>query len=251
MGKLVKITEENGILLIGINRASKKNCVNHETARELVTAFEKFNNTDDLKCAILYGEGGTFCAGYDLEEVSTGGFTKIESEFLEKYRYMGPSIMPIKKPLIAAIEGYAVAGGLELSLMADLRVCSKSSKMGVFCRRVGVPLIDGGTVRLPRVVGLGRALDLILTGREIGAIEAKEWGLVNRVAEDGKALDEAIKLAELIRSHPELCMLADRESTYHSLDHSTQDAFDFEFQSVKVLPDSIKGAKNFIKKSKL
>lgn len=158
--------------------------------------------------------------------------------------------MKLQKPLIAAIEGYAVAGGLELSLMADLRVASPSAKLGVFCRRVGVPLIDGGTVRLPRVVGLGRALDLILTGREIGAEEALQWGLVNRVAEEGKTVEDAVKLAKLVASHPEACMLTDRESTYYSLDHTEEESFAHEFNSTKVLAESIKGAQKFIKSQK-
>ena len=158
--------------------------------------------------------------------------------------------MKIKKPLIAAIEGYAVAGGLELSLMADLRVASPSAKFGVFCRRVGVPLIDGGTVRLPRVVGLGRALDMILTGREVGTQEAFQWGLVNRIADEGKTVEEAIKLGKLIASHPEMCMLTDRESTYYSLDHTEEESFANEFESTKVRAESIKGAEKFMKEQK-
>uniref|UniRef100_A0A1I7THL5 Enoyl-CoA hydratase n=1 Tax=Caenorhabditis tropicalis TaxID=1561998 RepID=A0A1I7THL5_9PELO len=208
-----------------------------------------------MKTAVLYGEGGTFCAGYDLESVSKAEHQSVSEDFFDKYRYMGPSIMKLRKPLIAAIEGYAVAGGLELSLMADLRISSPSAKFGVFCRRVGVPLIDGGTVRLPRVIGLGRALDMILTGREVDAGEALQWGLVNRIADEGKVIDEAVMLGKLIASHPEMCMLADRDSTYYSLDHTEEESFANEFESCKVLAESIKGAKKFVedkkKKSKL
>ncbi|EGT32126.1 CBN-ECH-3 protein [Caenorhabditis brenneri] len=246
--QLVKTRKDGPVFLIGINRPAKKNCVNHATALQLIDAFEKFNEDISLKTAVLYGEGGTFCAGYDLESVSKAEHQTVADDFFDKYRYMGPSIMKIKKPLIAAIEGYAVAGGLELSLMADLRVSSPTAKLGVFCRRVGVPLIDGGTVRLPRVIGLGRALDMILTGREVGAQEALQWGLVNRIAED--AVEEAVKLGKLIASHPELCMLADRESTYYSLDHTEDESFAFEFENTKVLAESIKGAQKFVKEQK-
>ncbi|EFO87643.1 CRE-ECH-3 protein [Caenorhabditis remanei] len=245
------ITRQDGpVFLIGINRANKKNCVNHATALQLIDVFEKFNEDPTLKTAVLYGEGGTFCAGYDLESVSKAEHQNVADDFFDKNRYMGPTIMKIKKPLIAAIEGYAVAGGLELSLMADLRVASTSAKFGVFCRRVGVPLIDGGTVRLPRVVGLGRALDMILTGREVGTQEAFQWGLVNRIADEGKTVEEAIKLGKLIASHPEMCMLTDRESTYYSLDHTEEESFANEFESTKVLAESIKGAQKFMKEQK-
>ncbi|CCD71172.1 Enoyl-CoA hydratase [Caenorhabditis elegans] len=248
--QFVKTRQDGPVFLIGINRANKKNCVNHATALQLIDAFEKFNEDSTMKTAVLYGEGGTFCAGYDLESVSKAEHQEVSEDFCDKYRYMGPSIMKIKKPLIAAIEGFAVAGGLELSLMADLRVSSPSAKFGVFCRRVGVPLIDGGTVRLPRVIGLGRALDMILTGREVGAQEALQWGLVNRISDEGKAVEEAVKLGKLIASHPEICMLADRESTYYSLEHTEHESFEYEFGSTKVLAESIKGAQQFMEKQK-
>uniref|UniRef100_A0A1I7XF44 Enoyl-CoA hydratase n=1 Tax=Heterorhabditis bacteriophora TaxID=37862 RepID=A0A1I7XF44_HETBA len=150
--------------------------------------------------------------------------------------------MKLKKPLIASIEGYAVAGGLELALMADLRVAARSAIFGVFCRRVGVPLIDGGTVRLPRIIGISRALDLILTGRAITANEAYQWGLVNRIVDDGEALSTATLLAKEIISHPYSCMIADRNSLLHSYDCSTNEAFNFEFNSTTVLNESIKVA---------
>ncbi|TKR64236.1 hypothetical protein L596_024806 [Steinernema carpocapsae] len=157
--KLVNVTPRDSVLLIGINRAKKKNCVSHETAKQLISAFERFEESKDYKVAVLYGEGGTFCAGYDLSEVSKGEFPP--EKFLEKYRPMGPSMMQFSKPVIGAIEGHAVAGGFELSLMCDLRVVAKSAKFGVFCRRHGVPLIDGGTVRLPKLIGMSRAMDMM------------------------------------------------------------------------------------------
>uniref|UniRef100_A0A8R1HSK3 Uncharacterized protein n=1 Tax=Caenorhabditis japonica TaxID=281687 RepID=A0A8R1HSK3_CAEJA len=248
--QLVNTRCDGPVFLIGINRPEKKNCVNHATALQLIDAFERFNEDSAMKTAVLYGEGGTFCAGYDLEAVSKAEHQVVEPSFFDNYRYMGPSILKLKKPLIAAIEGYAVAGGLELSLMADLRVAASSAKMGVFCRKVGVPLIDGGTVRLPRVIGLGRALDLILTGREIRAEEAMQWGLVNRIAKDGEVLNEAVELAKLIASHPEACMLADRESTYYSLDHTEDESFAHEFESIRVLAESVKGAQKFVQSKK-
>ncbi|WKY07215.1 hypothetical protein Q1695_006996 [Nippostrongylus brasiliensis] len=153
---LVNTRLDGEILLISINRPEKRNCVNHATAIELVKAFERFNRDPAVKIGILYGEGGNFCAGYDLSEISQLENAVTDDRFPNEYRYLGPSIIPLDKPLIVAVEGYAVAGGLELSLMADIRVCSRSAKFGVFCRRHGVPLIDGGTVRLPRIVGLGR-----------------------------------------------------------------------------------------------
>ncbi|TKR64237.1 hypothetical protein L596_024807 [Steinernema carpocapsae] len=163
----VNVTPYGEILLIGINRPKKRNCVNHETAKQLVSAFERFENYKEFKVAILYGEGGTFCAGYDLNQVAKGQFPP--KEFLDKYRFMGPSLMRFSKPIIGAIEGYAVSCGLEISLMCDLRVVAKSAKFGIFCRRLGCPLLDGGTVRLPKLIGMSRAMDMILTGREVDA----------------------------------------------------------------------------------
>ncbi|PAV83463.1 hypothetical protein WR25_12340 [Diploscapter pachys] len=239
--KLVNVLFEDGILFISINRPEKRNCVNHLTALQLIKAFERLNDDEQVKIGIFYGEGNTFCAGYDLSEVSEskGKIDVIPHEFFQKYRYMGPSIMEIRKPLIVAIEGHAVAGGLEMSLLGDLRVAASDAILGVYCRRVGVPLLDGGTVRLPKVVGVGRALDMVLTGRGVPANEALQWGLVNRVVQPGKALEEATKLARLITSHPYSCMLADRDSLFKSLDLTTDEAFKYEFQSLRVLPEAI------------
>ncbi|GMT04863.1 hypothetical protein PENTCL1PPCAC_27037, partial [Pristionchus entomophagus] len=246
--QLVKSRLEDGIFVITINNPTRNNCVGHPTAKALVDAFEQFEADDNAKVAVLHGEGSNFCCGYDLKEVSEGGFVNADEQFLAKYRYMGPTAMALRKPLIAAVEGYAVAGGLEMSLLADLRVASSSARFGVFCRRVGVPLIDGGTVRLPKVIGLGGALDLILTGREVNAEEALSIGLVNRVVEKGKALEESIKLAKLIASHPNQCMLVDRTSVYNSLSTpNLKDALDFEYtEGVSVLNESIQGALKFM-----
>ncbi|CAI4225474.1 unnamed protein product [Auanema sp. JU1783] len=244
---LVRAQLKDKIMLISINRPTKNNAVNHDTACQLIRAFEDFNENKEAKIAILYGQGSNFCAGYDLKDVSEG---KIETEknFLPKYRYMGPTSMKLKKPLIAAIEGYAVAGGLELSLMADIRIASKTSKFGVFCRRVGVPLIDGGTVRLQRIVGQGRALEMILTGRAVEAEEALLWGLVNRVVEKDEALNYSIELAKEIISHPYDCMIADRNSVFYAQENGFEESMINELKSVSVLDKAVRGAIQFVNK---
>uniref|UniRef100_A0A6I8NDY5 Bone morphotic protein 6 n=1 Tax=Ornithorhynchus anatinus TaxID=9258 RepID=A0A6I8NDY5_ORNAN len=182
------VTKVQGtILTIGINRPEVRNAVNQETAQQLLQAFTAFEENSSLTVAVLHGLGGNFCAGYDLKELAHNSTTlKLEQDVTRGPGPMGPSRMQFSKPVIAAVSGYAVAGGLELSLLADLRVVEQSAVLGVFCRRFGVPLIDGGTVRLPRLIGLSRALDLILTGRPIGASEAYEFGLANRVVPDGQ-----------------------------------------------------------------
>lgn len=204
----------DSICTITMNRPDRRNAVDGPMAAELKEAFDLFEADDDLEVAVLTGAGGTFCAGADLTAVNdparrheldpTGGGSGP----------MGPSRMELSKPLIAAIPGYAVAGGLELALLADLRVVEEDATLGVFCRRWGVPLIDGGTVRLPRIVGMGRALDLILTGRPVGAHEAMQMGLANRVVPIGESLVAAQKLAAQIAAFPQACMLADRASAY-------------------------------------
>ncbi|GMS96936.1 hypothetical protein PENTCL1PPCAC_19111, partial [Pristionchus entomophagus] len=254
MRQLVKTRLVDGIFIITINNADRNNCVGHPTAKALVEACKRFETDDTAKVAILQGEGANFCCGYDLKEVSEGAFANHDSQSLpENFRPMGPSAMALRKPLIAAVEGYAVAGGLELSLLADVRVASSSARFGVFCRRVGVPLLDGGTVRLPKVIGVGRALDLILTGREVSAEEALSIGLANRVVEKGKALEGAITMAKLIASHPNACMLVDRTSVYNSLSSPTmKDALDFEYsEGVSVLAESIQGAGKFMTRERV
>jgi len=209
----VAVEKEGVVTIVSIDRfAEARNAVDPETAELLREAFFAFDRDDGQSVAILTGRGGTFCAGYDLKVAATG--TRRPAFDPEAPGPMGPTRHLLTKPVIAAVEGYAVAGGLELALWCDLRVASETAKFGVFCRRWGVPLIDGGTVRLPRLIGQSRALDMILTGREVGAREAFEWGLANRLAPEGRALDEARALAEVIARFPQLCMRSDRRSSY-------------------------------------
>jgi enoyl-CoA hydratase len=213
-------------LVVAINRPEVRNAVNGAVASALAAAFRRFEEDDHAKVAVLAGEGGTFCAGADLRAIGTRDANRVTSEGDGP---MGPTRMTLSKPVIAAIDGYAVAGGLELALWCDLRVMEEDATLGVFCRRWGVPLIDGGTVRLPRIVGVGRALDLILTGRAVGATEALAMGLVNRVVERGQVRAAALDLAEEIASFPEVCMRQDRLSTYEGLGRLESDAMANEF----------------------
>ncbi|XP_041817343.1 probable enoyl-CoA hydratase echA8 isoform X1 [Chelmon rostratus] len=216
-GQTVVTVRRGSVVTVGINRPEVRNAVNQETARRLLEDLEAFDSDPDLNVAVLHGKGGNFCAGYDLKELANHTASlKLEQDVTKGPGPLGPSRLELSKPLIAAVSGFAVAGGLELALLADLRVVEESAIMGVFCRRFGVPLIDGGTVRLPRLIGLSRALDLILTGRPIGAQEALAYGLANRVVPDGQALQEALQLAEQISSFPQQCLRADRSSAMHS-----------------------------------
>ncbi|XP_070709330.1 enoyl-CoA hydratase EchA19 [Pempheris klunzingeri] len=212
------VTERRGsVVTVVINRPEVRNAVNQETARRLLQELEAFDSDPGLNVAVLHGKGGNFCAGYDLKELANHTASlKLEQDVTKGPGPMGPSRLELSKPLIAAVSGFAVAGGLELALLADLRVVEESTVMGVFCRRFGVPLIDGGTVRLPRLIGLSRALDLILTGRPIGAQEALSYGLANRVVPDGQALQAALQLAEQISAFPQRCLQADRSSAIYS-----------------------------------
>ena len=205
---------DGAICTIRLNRPEKRNAVDGETAAQLRFAFERFEADDALRVAILTGNGGHFCAGADLTALNDPAARNELDPAGGRNAPMGPTRMALAKPLIAAVNGYAVAGGLELALLADLRVADADATLGVFCRRWGVPLIDGGTVRLPRIVGMARALDLILTGRPVGAPEALAMGLVNRVTAPGGALAEAQALARQIAAFPQRCMLADRSSAY-------------------------------------
>ncbi|XP_075684558.1 enoyl-CoA hydratase EchA19-like isoform X3 [Rhinoderma darwinii] len=250
-GNMNVITERHGtILTIGINRPNARNAVNPETASQLVQAFNEFEKDPSLTSAVLHGLGGNFCAGFDLKEIANNTTSlKIEPDVTSGPGPMGPSRMQFSKPVIAAVSGYCVAGGLELSLLADMRVVEKSATFGVFCRRFGVPLIDGGTVRLPQLIGLSRALDLILTGRPVNAQEAYEFGLANRVVPDGQGLQSAIKLAEQISAFPQKCMRSDRVSAYYSTFDATSftDAMQFEFNhgSEVLAEESVAGASRF------
>lgn len=214
----VSTHEHEGVLTICIERAEVRNCVDRATAEALREAFHRFERSERLRVAVLTGAGGNFCAGADLSAVGDRDRrNEVDPEGLGDGP-MGPSRMALSKPLIAAVEGFAVAGGLELALLADIRVAGAGSTFGVFCRRWGVPLIDGGTVRLPRVVGRGRALDMILTGRAVGADEAHAMGLVNYLVPAGDALERAQQLAAQIAAFPNACMLVDRASLYRGED---------------------------------
>ncbi len=209
---------DDAICVVTIDRPARRNAVDGATAAALRAAFERFESDDALRVAILTGAGGHFCGGADLTAI---GDPARRNEFDTDgggSGPMGPTRMALSKPSIAAVEGYAVAGGLELALLADLRVAAEDAVFGVFCRRWGVPLIDGGTVRLPRLIGMGRALDLILTGRAVAAREAEAMGLVNRVVAAGDALTTALDLARAIAAFPQRCMLADRRSAYEQWD---------------------------------
>jgi enoyl-CoA hydratase len=223
----VAVEKEGAVTVVSIDRfAEARNAVDPETAILLREAFHAFEDDIDQSVAILTGRGGSFCAGFDLKVAAERAGSAIHDP--EGPGPMGPTRHAMSKPVIAAIEGYAVAGGLELALWCDMRVASQSAKFGVFCRRWGVPLIDGGTVRLPRLIGQSRALDMILTGREVGAREAFDWGLANRLVPEGQALDEAKKLAELLIKFPQACLRSDRRSAYEQWDLAFTDALENE-----------------------
>jgi enoyl-CoA hydratase len=209
-----------------LNRTDVRNAVDHDTAEALAQAFREFDEDDKALAGVLYGEGGTFCAGADLKAIASGKHNRTE---VEGDGPMGPSRMLLSKPVIAAISGFAVAGGLELALWCDLRVMEEDAIVGVFCRRWGIPLIDGGTVRLPRLIGLSRALDLILTGRPVGSAEALSIGLANRVVPNGTARQAAESLARDLAQFPQICLRGDRRSAYEQFDLSLDDALANEF----------------------
>jgi enoyl-CoA hydratase len=223
----VRVERDGPITTIVIHRPAARNAVDRATAEALADAFRAFDADADASVAVLYGDGGTFCAGADLKAIARGEPNRVAPDGDAP---MGPTRFELGKPVIAAIEGHAVAGGLELAAWCDLRVAGESAQLGVSCRRWGVPLIDGGTVRLPRIVGLGRALDLILTGRMVGAREAAAMGLVDRVVPDGSARAEAEALARSIAAFPQVCMRQDRLSTYESLDLPFREAMRNELE---------------------
>src|SRR5260370_17641619 len=205
--KKVEVTADGGVVTVSITRPEVRNAVDAETASALRAAFEAFDETDSLAVAVLTGAGGNFCAGYDLKALAAGAPNPLPRTGAAP---LGPTPMMVSKPVIAAVEGYAVAGGLELALWCDLGVAAKKARLGVFNRRLGVPLIDLGTVRLPRIIGQGRALDLILTGRPVSAMEALQISLVDRLVEPGTALEEAQRLARQIADLPQGALPAAR-----------------------------------------
>ncbi len=241
------IVEKNeGISTILINRPHVKNAVDGITAQQLADAFRDFEADEEASVAVLGGIGGTFCAGADLKALAEK--RQANQTTPDGDAPMGPSRMLLSKPVIAAISGYAVAGGLELALWCDMRVMERSAVMGIFCRRWGVPLIDGGTVRLPRLIGMSRAMDLILTGRPVDAEEAFNIGLANRLVADGEALKTAQELAANIAKFPQICMRNDRLSAYTQWNFSINDAMQKEFQlgmNTIQSNETFEGAKRF------
>lgn len=226
---LVRLERRPPLLIVAIDRPAARNAVNGPTAAALAEAFRAFEADDELKVAILTGIGEHFCAGADLKAVAGGDAATANRLDPEGDGPMGPSRMQLSKPVIAAVSGYCVAGGLELAAWCDLRVADESAVFGVFCRRFGVPLIDGGTVRLPRLIGMSRAMDLILTGRPVDAAEALQIGLANRVVAKGEALAAAEKLALQIAAFPQACLRGDRRSAYEQwgMDESAAIANEF------------------------
>ncbi len=240
MTEKIRVERRGRVGVIAISRPQARNAVDPETAQALKAAFEAGEADDEVLVHILTGEGGTFCAGYDLKSIAAG-------ESLAPEAPMGPTWLSLTKPSIAAVEGPAVAGGLELALMCDMRVAGRAAVFGVYCRRWGVPLIDGGTVRLPRLIGQSRAMDMILTGRPVAADEALAFGLANRVVDAGKALEEAIGIAEQIAAFPQTCMRNDRASALKQWSLSMEDALRFETEigCASFKSDATTGASRF------
>jgi len=243
----IKVEKEYPIYTIIIDNPEVKNAVDGPTAKELVDAFRRFERDDNALVAILWGANGTFCSGANLKVIAKGRSNRIERKGNAP---MGPSRMELSKPIIAAVAGYAVAGGLELALWCDLRVVEKNAIFGVFNRRFGVPLIDGGTVRLPRLIGLSRAMDMILTGRPVTAEEAFSWGLANKIVEINQSRPEAEKIAKTIASFPQICLNNDRLSTYNQFGLNIKEAMVKEFDyGLKTLESGeyLKGSEAFTK----
>ena len=240
----VRVEKNGPVTTVVLTRPEVRNAVNRETAQALARAFKKFDQDPEAYVGVLFGDNGTFCAGADLKSIAAGNPNRTEPTGDGP---MGPSRMLLSKPVIAAISGYAVAGGLELALWCDLRVMEEDAILGVFCRRWGIPLIDGGTVRLPRLIGLSRALDLILTGRPVGSTEALSIGLVNRVVPNGKSRDAAEELARELAQFPQVCMRGDRMSAYEQFDLNLQEAMANEFRHglAALGEETSEGAKRF------
>lgn len=242
----VLVERDNEIWTVVIDRPAVKNAVDRRTAAELADAFRAFEADPGAHAAVLTGAGGTFSAGADLRAIAAGEPNRVEEEGDGP---LGPTRMALKKPVIAAVAGYAVAGGLELALWCDLRVVEEDAVFGVFCRRFGVPLIDGGTIRLPRLIGLSRALDLILTGRPVGASEALQIGLANRVVAKGESRRAAEALAREIGALPQACLRADRWSAHTQWDLRLEEAMRHEIQGGlgALAEEGLEGASRFMR----
>ncbi len=243
---VIRVEKHYPVCTIIIDNPEVKNAVDGLTANKLANAFRDFEQDEKALVGVLWGANGTFCSGANLKAIAEGRGNIIKKEGDAP---MGPSRMLLSKPVIAAIAGYAVAGGLELALWCDLRVVEKNAVFGVFNRRFGVPLIDGGTVRLPRLIGLSRALDMILTGRPISAEDAYKWGLVNRIVDIGRSREESEKLAREIASFPQVCLKNDRLSIYHQYGLDLREALLNEFEyGLKTLQSEeyLEGSREFI-----
>jgi enoyl-CoA hydratase len=249
VGANVDVVIDEGVMTVTISRPKARNAVDAATAAALAGAFRDFDHDSTLSVGVLTGAGGHFCAGFDLKALAMDSPSRLSESGDGP---MGPTRMMLSKPVIAAIEGYAVAGGLELALWCDLRVAANDATLGVFNRRFGVPLIDLGTVRLPRMIGQGRALDLILTGRPVSAVEALQIGLVDRLVEPGQALAEARKLAQEIARFPPGALRADRRSVLNQWSLSLEDAAKAEFRGgaeVLASGEAQDGARRFVEGS--
>jgi enoyl-CoA hydratase len=241
----VNVEHVDRVTVVTIDRPAVRNAVDRATAAELADAFRAFDADDAHDVAVLTGAGGTFCAGADLKAIGNDGGNAVRPEGDGP---MGPTRMLLSKPVIAAVEGFAVAGGLELALWCDLRVAARDAVFGVFCRRWGVPLVDGGTVRLPRLIGHSHALDLILTGRGVSGDEAQRFGLANRLTEPGDARRHAIELASELSSLPQVCLREDRASSYAQWGLGIDEAIQVELEhGLRVLRsgESFAGASRF------
>ena len=240
----VYIQKDGFVTVVTLSRPEVRNAVDRRTSQELADAFRAFEADCEARVAVLTGDQGQFCAGADLKKITAGHPNRVEPDGDGP---MGPTRLQLNKPVIAAIAGYAVAGGLELALWCDLRVMEEDAVLGVFCRRWGVPLIDGGTVRLPRLIGLSRALDIILTGRPVEAPEALQMGLVNRIVPKGRALEAALELAQQIGTFPQECMRGDRMSAIEQQDMTFREAMANEFNHglASMREESVAGAARF------
>lgn len=243
MSDPVRVERNGQVTTVIIDRPGARNAVNGPTAAALYAAFEEFDRDDTSSVAVLWGDGGTFCAGADLKAFGTPDANAVHRSGPGP---MGPTRMVLSKPVIAAVSGYAVAGGLELAIWCDLRVVEEDAVFGVFCRRWGVPLIDGGTVRLPRLIGHSRAMDMILTGRAMAADEAQAIGLANRVVPKGQSRRAAEELAAQLSALPQQCLRSDRLSALHQWGTTESEALDFEFASIsRVAAEANEGAGRF------
>ena len=243
-GEAVRVERSGPVTTVVLHRPGRRNAVDGPTAAALAAAFRGFDADADAAVAVLHGDGGVFCAGADLTAIGTERGNRVAGNGDGP---MGVSRLRLSKPVIAAVSGYAVAGGLELALWCDLRVADETALFGVFCRRWGVPLIDGGTVRLPRLIGTSRAMDMILTGRGVDAAEAAAIGLANRVVPAGQALVAAQELAAQLASFPQICLRSDRASvlTQEGLDETAALAAEFAYGQEALATEALAGAARF------